>query len=98
MENTVKKQVTYSLLDENGHMNNTRYMDWLDDLLPSGFHKAHRVQEFTLCYMNEAMEGDEIDLHFALTDGPVLTVDAQRQTDAGTDRIFSAQAIYDSVL
>ena len=87
MANTCRKQVTYSLLDQNGHMNNTRYMDWLDDLLPSAFHKAHRVQEFTLCYMNEAREGDAVDLHFELTDGPVLTVDAQRDGN----RIFSAQ-------
>ena len=98
MANACRQRVTYSLLDQNGHMNNTRYMDWVDDLLPSGFHKAHRIQEFTLCYMNEAREGDEIDLQFALTDGPVLTVDAQRQTDAGTDRIFSAQAAFDCVL
>ena len=94
MENRVQKRVTYSLLDENGHMNNTRYMDWVDDLLPSGFHKNHRVQEFTLCYMNEAREADEIDLQYALTEGPVLTVDAQRQGD----RIFSAQIHYGSVL
>ncbi len=98
MANTCRKQVTYSLLDQNGHMNNTRYMDWLDDLLPSGFHKDHKVQEFTLCYMSEAREGDRVDLHFELTDGPILTADAQRQTDENTDRIFSAQVIFDSVL
>jgi len=98
MQKNCRQQVCYSLLDQNGHMNNTRYMDWLDDLLPSAFHKAHQVQEFTLCYMNEAREGDGIDLQYELSDGPVLTVDAQRQTDAGTDRIFSAQVAFDSVL
>ena len=98
MANTCQKQVTYSLLDQNGHMNNTRYMDWVDDLLPSGFHKNHRVQEFTLCYMNEALEGDQIALQFELTDGQSLTVDAQRPKADGSDRIFSAQVIYDSVL
>ena len=98
MDNICRHTVTYSLLDENGHMNNTRYMDWVDDLLPSGFHKDHRVREFTLCYMNEAREDDRIDLQFALTDGPVLTVDAQRKGENGTDRIFSAQVLYDGVL
>ncbi len=98
MASTCRRQVGYSLLDQNGHMNNTRYMDWLDDLLPSAFHRQHRVQEFTLCYLNEAREQDEIDLHFELTDGPTLTVDAQRESPAGKDRIFSAQVLYDSVL
>lgn len=94
MENTAKRQVGYTLLDQNGHMNNTRYMDWLDDLLPSAFHEHHRVQEFTLCYMNEAREGDEITLRYELSDGPTLTVDAQRQNGAETDRIFSAQILF----
>ena len=98
LENTCQQTVTYSLLDQNGHMNNTRYMDWVDDLLPSGFHKNHKVQEFTLCYMNEAMEGDAIDLHFSLAEDGVLTVDAQRKAPDNTDRIFSAQVLFDSVL
>ena len=78
MENTAVRHVGYTLLDQNGHMNNTRYMDWLDDLLPSAFHRSHPVQEFTLCYLTEAREGEDITLHYELTDGPTLTVDAQR--------------------
>lgn len=87
MENTVSRTVGYTLLDRNGHMNNTRYMDWVDDLLPSDFHEGHPVQEFTVCYLNEAREGEEIALSYELTDGPTLTVDAQREGQ----RIFSAQ-------
>ena len=87
MEHTANRTVGFSLLDRNGHMNNTRYMDWVMDLLPSAFHQDHPVQEFTVCYMNEALEGDQIALSFDLTEGSVLTVDAQRE---GT-RIFSAQ-------
>ena len=98
MQHSALRQVGYSLLDKNGHMNNTRYMDWLDDLLPSAFHKQHTLQEFTICYLNEAREQDEITLLYELEDGPVLTVDAQRQRADGSDRIFSAQVIFDSVL
>ena len=90
MKNTVSRAVGYSLLDQNGHMNNTRYLDWVDDLLPSAFHENHPVQEFTVCYLNEALEGQEISLSYELTDGPVLTVDAHRQQD----RIFSAQILF----
>ena len=87
MENTTERTVGFSLLDRNGHMNNTRYMDWVYDLLPSAFHEGHPVQEFTVCYLNEAREGEEIALSYELTDGPTLTVDAQRDGC----RIFSAQ-------
>ena len=89
MENNKACTVGYSLLDRNGHMNNTRYMDWVDDLLSSDFHKEHPAKEFTVCYMNEAREGDEIALSYALEDA-VLTVDATREGD----RIFSAQIQY----
>ena len=90
MEHTVTCRVGYSLLDQNGHMNNTRYMDWVEDLLSSAFHQAHPVQEFTVCYLNEARERDEIALSYSLSDGPILTVDAQRQGE----RIFSAQVLF----
>lgn len=90
MEHTVQRQVHYTLLDQNGHMNNTRYMDWVEDLLPSTFHKQHPVQEFTVCYLNEARETEEIAVGYALTDGPVLTVDATGKSG----RIFSAQIVF----
>ena len=94
MECARKCSVGYSLLDRNGHMNNTRYMDWVEDLLDSQFHREHPVQEFTVCYMNEAREGDEVTLRYELTDGPVLTVDANRERDSGSERIFSAQILF----
>ena len=87
MEHSANRTVGYTLLDRNGHMNNTRYMDWVYDLLPSAFHESHPVQEFTVCYLNEAREGENIALSYELTDGPVLTVDAQRDGN----RIFSVQ-------
>ena len=91
MTQQTTRKVVYSLLDQNGHMNNTRYMDWLDDLLPSEFHRQYTPREFTLCYLNEAREDEEITLHYELSDGPVLTVDALRQDGEISTRIFSAQ-------
>ena len=87
LANTVNRTVGFSLLDRNGHMNNTRYMDWVSDLLPSAFHQEHPVREFTVCYLNEALEGEEIALSYELTPDGVLTVDAQRDCN----RIFSVQ-------
>ena len=83
MEQSVQQTVGFTLLDRNGHMNNTRYMDWVDDLLPSGFHEIHPVQEFTVCYLNEAREGDQIRVDYEMTDGPALTVNAVRENSDG---------------
>ena len=88
--------VTYSMLDKNGHMNNTRYMDWIFDLLPSDFHREHPAREITICYLTEALEGQEIDLSWELTDG-ALTVDSHRkktEENAQDHRIFSAQVLF----
>ena len=90
MEHSALRTVGFSLLDQNGHMNNTRYMDWVYDLLDSAFHREHPVQEFTVCYMNEAREGDQISLSYELTPEKILTIDAQRNGD----RIFSAQVLF----
>lgn len=90
---SVTRTVTYSLLDTNEHMNNTRYLDWLDDLLCADFHRKHTLQELTICYLSEAREGQEIAIHYDLEEN-VLQVDARRErTDVPTkvDRVFSAQ-------
>lgn len=97
LQNRTSRTVRYSELDINGHLNNTRYLDWVEDLLPSAFHKAHPVQEFTVCYHLEALEGQKIQLDWELLDGPCLRVDAHRiRTDVspGQDRVFSAQVYY----
>ena len=94
MEQEAIRTVGYTLLDQNGHMNNTRYLDWLDDLLSSDFHRAHPARAFTVCYLNEAREKDKIALHYAFSEEQILTVDARR----GDTRIFSAQKFFDGVL
>jgi len=91
------RSVTYSLLDVNGHMNNTRYMDWVNDLLPSTFHGEHRTAEFTICYLSEARERQQIALHWGLSEDGVLQVDAYRERTAVSEkaeRVFTAQVLF----
>ncbi len=94
MVNTTTHTVGYSLLDRNGHMNNTRYLDWTDDLLSSQFHADHPLKGVTLCYLSEAREGQQIHLHWNLDPCNVLCVDALRpdsEDTAKTHRVFAAQ-------
>ena len=101
MANVQTRTVRYTDLDINGHMNNCRYPDWVDDLLPSAFHARHEIRELTLCYMSEVRENEEVALHFDLTDGPVLTVEAIRQnadSSAMHSRVFSARVEFSDVV
>ena len=94
-----RRQVLFSDLDVNGHMNNTRYLDWLMDLLPSDFHRTHSVKDFTLCYMNEALEGQGLDLTWEVDETGALQVDIHRDKgDAAPDfdRIFAARIEFET--
>lgn len=95
--NTQLRTVRYSHLDVNGHMNNTHYLDWAEDLLPSQFHEAYPAHEFTICYHAEATEGQTLDLHWELLEGGVLQVDAYKKNGENTanpSRAFSVQVLY----
>ena len=94
MTECCRRTVRYTDLDVNGHMNNCRYLDWIDDLLPGAFHEHHQIREFSLCYLSEIREGETLDLHWELSDGPVLNVEAVRPNGAGSaapTRVFSAK-------
>lgn len=91
------RRVSFSELDRNGHMNNTKYLDWVEDLLNSSFHQHHTPKELTICYLNEAKEGQNVALHYALQDGPCLRTEGTAVTEDSSDnspRIFAAQVLF----
>ena len=86
--------VCFTDLDRNGHMNNTRYLDWIADLLPSEFHENHSPSEFTVCYLSEAREGQELTVSWEFTEEGCLNLDAHRLSGERAERIFSAKLQY----
>ena len=93
------RRVSFSDLDKNGHMNNARYLDWLCDLLPASYHKTHPLKSVTICYLSEALEGQQ--LHLGWTGEDTFRLDGSLSgTDVspGHTRIFSALAEFHSVL
>ena len=90
--NLGRRTVCFTDLDRNGHMNNTRCMDWISDLLPSAFHKDHTIKDLTTCYLTEAKEGDALELHWDFLQDDIAQVDAYRREDPEhTVRVFSVQ-------
>ena len=96
LENREKRTVRFSDLDRNGHMNNCRYLEWITDLLPSEFHKQHRLAELTVCYVSEAREGQELELSWQQNEDGSIRIEAARQEaqSAGYSRVFAAQVQY----
>ena len=98
LERNVQRTVTYSCLDRNGHMNNTKYLDWVDDLLTASFHSTHAPKEFVICYLSEALEGQRINLGWDLSAEGGLRVDAHLEPDSPDEkapRVFSAQVLFE---
>lgn len=98
MTNDRSRCVCFTDLDRNGHMNNARYLDWITDLLPASFHRDHPMRDLTLCYLNESLEGQTLDLHWDTDPEGNLVVDIHRKKDTDHDRIFAAKISFDSVV
>lgn len=88
---TSHRQVRFTDLDRNGHMNNARYLDWIWDLLPADHHRQHPVADMTLCYVNEALEGQDLTLRQVMNSEGEFLVDILREKEEDRDRIFSAK-------
>ena len=93
LDNTCSRRVCFTDLDRNGHMNNTKYLEWIWDLLPSSFHQGSEPREFTVCYHTEAREGDLLHLGWQTDAEGLLQVESWRETEdaASFHRIFAAQ-------
>ncbi len=89
------RTVCFTDLDRNGHMNNTKYLDWIDDLLPSRFHAAQSIREFTVCYLSEAREGQNLNMQWDFLDDGCLQVDAIRKGTEKDERIFTARLLFE---
>ncbi len=94
---STERKVRFGQLDRNGHMNNTKYLEWAMDLLPGSFHREHPLKGFTVCYLNEAREADRVTLRHSLEEN-VLLVDATRpdpSDETKTHRVFAVKAIFE---
>jgi len=90
----MERTVRFTDLDRNAHMNNTRYLDWIDDLLPAAFHEAHAPREITVCYLSEAREGQPLRVHWDFLEDGCFQTDIHRSTENKDERIFSARILY----
>ena len=61
METIAKHTVKYSELDANGHTNNSKYINFVIDNLPSEFQKK-QIKDLRINYSREAHLGEEMEI------------------------------------
>jgi acyl-ACP thioesterase len=56
------RQVRFSEVDQNGHVNNIRYIDWCIDALPSEWHREHRIRSMVINYLSEVRADETLEI------------------------------------
>lgn len=83
-------------LDVNGHVNNTKYLDPVEQLA-DGLNLSQSPKELTVCYLAEAHEGDTLTLHYTLSEEGIFTLDGTRpraETPEKPERIFAVKLCF----
>ena len=62
------RRVQFSEVDINGHLTNTRYIDWMTDLADLEFHRTHPMTGLRIDYRRETFPDEELVLDWELTE------------------------------
>lgn len=57
-----ERKVRYSDIDLNGHLNNTKYIEYILDSHDSSFYKKNRIKHFLINYNKELLDNDVLSL------------------------------------
>ncbi len=89
------KSVAYNEIDQNLHVNNTRYLDWATDCFDLEHYQNNTLKGFSLEFLAETHWGDEIELRIG-SRGVNSDIEALDQTSEIT--LFKAILNWESVL
>lgn len=57
------RKVRYSDIDLNGHLNNTKYIEYMIDLFDTDFYNKYQVSNILINYQKECHDNDEVALY-----------------------------------
>ena len=64
---TLERVARYSDLDVNGHVNNTRYLDWFCDCFDTEYHRAWALKDVLIHYNREIRPEEQAELNLQTT-------------------------------
>jgi acyl-ACP thioesterase len=79
----------YCDIDFNGHVNNTRYVEWCLNLFDAGFHQMNRLASFQVNFIHECKSGEEIEMMIHQSDPENHIVLAKNKTTG--KEVFAAE-------
>ncbi len=90
-EEVYKKVIGYSDVDFNGHVNNTRHIDYTVDCFPVESHKQYRIGAIEVNYIKEAFPGDTLVMYrdISAMDSDIVYIEGVGESDGKT--VFRAQ-------
>ena len=89
------RQVRFTDIDRNGHMNNTRYMEWFYDTLDSSALQDRPLKAFTACYLSEAREKEPLQLGWTRCEDGCICLEIRRDGEEDfrkMERVFAVKA------
>ena len=89
------KTVAYNEIDQNLHVNNTRYLDWATDCFRVDHYLAKKLSGFSLEFLAETRWGDEIELNVG---GSALNSDIEALERTTATILFKANLTWQSFI
>lgn len=86
-----KKIIGYSDIDFNGHLNNSKYVDYMMDCFPIEEHMKSKVNSIEVNFINEALPGQTISLWKDITKADEGCVYIEGVNDNNNKTVFKAQ-------
>ncbi len=82
-EQRLRLQAGYSAIDIQGHVNNSRYVEWICDAFTMEKHRHSSLDWMQINYLKEIMPGDEVVLYSQVSaDDPAMwSVEGQNQNN-----------------
>lgn len=90
-EAAYRRIIGYSDVDFNGHLNNSKYVDFIMDCFSVENHRQYAVRSIEVNYMNEALPGETLVLRTdtSAADSNLIYIDGIKEADEKT--VFKAQ-------
>jgi acyl-ACP thioesterase len=76
------RQVRFSEVDQHGHVNNIRYIDWCLDALSPEWHRVHRITGMVINYLSELRADETLQIATGPEEDRSLVIQGTREGDA----------------
>lgn len=73
--------ISYSDIDLNSHLNNTRYIELIQDSFDISFYKKHCIKSISINYLQELRAGDEVSLYQSSSDNKTTIIGRKDDKD-----------------